>query len=106
MAENRRHFGGFVSFFVRSTLLIVPVFCCAAAVWAQSAANSGEIVGQVTDASSAAVSGARIIVRNQSTNFTRGTTTDAAGRYALTSVPLGPYEVQAQAAGMETTSQQ
>ena len=95
-----------VSFVAPVIFCAAPVFVCAAALWAQSAANSGEIVGQVTDASSAAVSGARINVRNQSTNFTRGVTTDSAGRYAVTSVPLGPYEVQAQATGMETTAQQ
>src|SRR5689334_19261261 len=67
---------------------------------AQSAANSGQIVGQILDPSSAAVSKAVLTVRNKDTNFTRSTTTDASGRYAI-SVPLGRYEINASAVGLQ-----
>jgi hypothetical protein len=73
---------------------------------AQSAANSGAIIGQIIDPSSAAVQGVRVTVRNQDTNFTRRTTTDGAGRYAIAEVPLGPYEVEAEAAGFAKAQQQ
>jgi hypothetical protein len=73
---------------------------------AQSAANSGAIVGQVLDPSSAALQGAHVTARNQSTNFSRTTTTDGAGRYAIADVPLGPYKVEAEAAGFAKAQQQ
>jgi hypothetical protein len=73
---------------------------------AQSAANSGEILGQIFDASSAAVQGARVTIRNQGTNFSRTTVTDKAGRFAVANVPLGPYEVEIRAAGFATNRQQ
>jgi hypothetical protein len=72
----------------------------------QSAANSGEILGQIFDASSAAVQGARVTIRNQGTNFSRTTVTDKAGRFAVANVPLGPYEVEIRAAGFATNRQQ
>src|SRR5579871_1752702 len=73
---------------------------------AQSAANSGEIVGQILDASSAAVTAAHVTVQNRETNFTRNTVTDGAGRFAITNVPLGPYEVEVASAGFSTGHQQ
>ncbi len=45
-------------------------------------------------------------IRNQGTNFTRTAITDSAGRYAVPDMPLGPYEVQAQASGWEPAAQQ
>lgn len=76
------------------------------ALWAQSAANSGQIVGQVLDPSSASVAGAEVNVRNKNTNFSRSTTTDAAGRYAVSLLPLGPYEVTIKATGFDPATQE
>jgi len=61
--------------------------------WAQSAANSGQIAGQVFDPSSATVAGVEVSVRNVDTNQRRVATTDQAGRYAVGPVPIGNYEV-------------
>ena len=74
-------------------------------VFAQSAANTGQIVGQVLDPAGAAVAGAEIVVRNKDTNFSRSVTTDAAGRYAALYLPLGSYEVTVKAAGFEALPQ-
>src|ERR1700722_6412039 len=74
-------------------------------LWAQSGANSGQIVGQILDPSAGAVSGAAVSVRNRDTNFTRSTSTDRAGRYAVSDLPLGQYEVSAQASGFQTSAQ-
>ena len=57
------------------------------AAMAQTAANSGQIVGQLVDASGAAIVGAEITVHSDATNLTRRATSDAAGRFA---VPLLP----------------
>lgn len=73
---------------------------------AQSGANTGQIVGQVLDPSGASVAGAAVTVRNKNTNFSRSATTDDAGRYAVSLLPLGPYEVTTKAAGFEPTTQE
>ena len=62
--------------------------------------SQGQIVGQVLDPSSAAVAGGEVTVRNTNTNFTRTTTTDSEGRYAIPELPLGPYEVTVKAGGI------
>ncbi len=73
---------------------------------AQSAGNSGQIVGQVLDPSFASVGGAEVTVRNKNTNFSRSATTDDAGRYAVSLLPLGPYEVTTKAAGFNPAAQE
>src|SRR5689334_16779252 len=75
-------------------------------LWGQTGGNSGQIVGQVLDASAAAVSGAEISIRNIETNFTRTTTTDSAGRFAVSLLPLGTYQVTARASNFETAAQE
>ena len=72
---------------------------------AQSAASSGQIVGQVLDPSGAAVPSARIAVRNPDTNYTRETTTDASGRYAVSQIPLGACDVSVSANGFAPDTQ-
>ena len=75
-------------------------------VWGQSAANSGQIVGQVTDPSGATVAGAEVTVRNKDTNFSRSAATDSAGRYAVSLLPLGSYEITTKAPGFEPATQE
>ena len=71
-------------------------------LWGQSAANTGEIVGQILDQSGAAVAGANVTVRNMDTNFSRTVASDSAGRYAASYLPLGPYQVSVKASGFES----
>src|SRR4051812_14623026 len=75
-------------------------------VSAQASANSGQIVGQAVDASGAAIVGADILVRSVETNLVRRTTSDAGGRYAVSGLPLGHFEVTAAAAGFEAVTTQ
>ena len=74
-------------------------------LWAQSAANTGQIVGQIVDQSGAAVGGAEVTVKNKDTNFSRTVATDSAGRYAAPYLPLGPYTVSVTAAGLQAPAQ-
>ena len=74
-------------------------------LWAQSAANTGQIVGQIVDQSAAAVGGAEVTVKNKDTNFSRTVATDSAGRYAAPYLPLGPYTVSVTAAGLQAPAQ-
>src|SRR5439155_9193994 len=86
-------------------ILVIAIFNFSGMLWGQSAANTGQIVGQVLDPSGGSVAGAEITVRNRDTNFSRRTATDTAGRYVASYLPLGPYEVTVRASGFETPSQ-
>jgi hypothetical protein len=84
-----------------AALVLLP-----ASALAQSAANSGQIVGQVVDPSGAAIAGVEVTVRSKDTNLLRRTTTDSAGRYAVSLLPLSTYLVTATHAGLEPTSRE
>ena len=45
-------------------------------------------------------------VRNTNTNFTRTTTTDSEGRYAIPELPLGPYQVTIKAGGFAAATEE
>ena len=53
----------------------------------------GSIVGNVTDASGAAVPGTRVTVRNEGTGIASATTTDASGTYTVPDLLAGMYTV-------------
>ena len=60
---------------------------------AQSAANSGQISGQVLDPSGGAVVDTTVTIRNVDTNYSREVKTDGEGRFAAGPLPLGTYDV-------------
>ena len=79
-----------------------------------SVLTAGHAVGQTTtvalsgvirDISGSVVPGARISARNTQTGATRATTTDDDGRYSLTNLGPGQYEVRAEQAGFKTALQ-
>src|SRR5271170_5226422 len=94
------------SIFFFAVGLLASLWSTHTVVWAQSAAASGQIVGQVLDPSSGAVAGGEVTVRNTNTNYTRTTTTDGEGRYAIPQLPLGPYEVAVKATGFARGAQE
>ncbi len=69
------------------------------AVMAQSQATTGIIRGVVTDPNGAPVANAHVALHEQQTNFTRTLTTDAAGNFTGTVLPLGTYDVTARSVG-------
>ena len=87
-------------------VLLIALLSFSGQLWGQSAANTGQIVGQIVDQSGAAVGGAEVIVRNKDTNFSRTVATDAAGRYAAPYLPLGPYAVTVTAGGLQAAPQE
>lgn len=87
-------------------LMLCALLLFPAPLQAQSAANSGQIVGQVLDPSKAAVPDVPVTVRNKDTNYERTVTTDAAGRFALSQLPLGPYQVAVNASGLQASTQE
>jgi Carboxypeptidase regulatory-like domain len=58
--------------------------------------------GSVIDASEGAITGARVSVRNVSTNVTVGTTTNTSGFYTVPNLIPADYEVSVSAAGFST----
>ena len=61
----------------------------------------GTISGNVTDASQAAIAGARILATEQATGLVREAQTNAAGFYTLPNVPPGTYTVTISSAGFQ-----
>ncbi len=84
--------------------VFISLFLAPGILAAQSAANSGQIVGRVEDPSSASIAGVEVTLRNKDTNLTRRTSTDNEGRYAASNLPLGPYEISAKADLFEMSS--
>jgi len=68
-------------------------------MWAQSTA---QISGSVKDQTGAVVADAQVTATNTDTGLKRTTMTDAAGGYALPNLPVGPYRLEASAAGFRT----
>jgi hypothetical protein len=62
----------------------------------------GSIVGNVTDASGAAISKATVTIRNKETNLTRETVTDDVGNYSFPTVQTGTYEITVSMTGFKT----
>lgn len=78
-------------------LLLVLVF--AASAFSQTTAK---ILGTVSDASGAAIVGAKITVKNPALGIERTTQTSPTGSYEVPALPPGAYSVQVQMAGFET----
>ena len=68
--------------------------------WAQGETTSA-IVGQVTDATHAAVPGANVTITSSETGLTRSVKTDAAGRFNFPQLKPGAYSVRVEAEGFE-----
>ncbi len=71
----------------------------ALAAGGQSAGTGGSVSGVVTDPSGAVIPGASVKVLNPVTGFQRTTTTDVAGHFAFSNVPLNNYHLAVTAAG-------
>ena len=71
--------------------------------WPARAQVTASVSGRVEDASGAAVAGAAVIVTSLETGAGRMVTTDAAGTYRVLLLPVGRYEVKAEASGFKAT---
>src|SRR2546426_12204339 len=63
----------------------------------------GTILGTVTDASGAVVSGAKVTVRNVNTGLERATQTSTDGSYSVPELPIGTYTVTISQSGFQTS---
>ena len=74
--------------------IFIALFCACLTVWAQ---DTAQIVGTVTDASGAVIPGAKVTVTDPQRGYTRELTTNSAGAYVVSAVPIGTYNVTAEA---------
>jgi hypothetical protein len=75
---------------------LMALFCAVA-----SFAQTGSIAGTVSDAAGAVVPGAEVSVRNTATNETHKTVSGPSGAYALSDLPVGPYEITTKKEGFK-----
>src|SRR5437879_1308525 len=94
---------------VRLSSLVVGaalvLFGSPAPLSAQGQATTGIIRGVVTDPNGAPVANATVLLHEAQTNFTRTLTTDAAGNFAGTLLPLGTYDVTVRSVGYAEVKQ-
>src|SRR5258706_9247992 len=64
--------------------------------------QNGQFTGTVTDASGAAVAGAKVTIANSATNLSVTTTTNGSGVYTARELPVGSYKITVEAAGFKT----
>ena len=86
---------------VRYRLLLV-VLLVLRVTTPSDAQTAAALQGRVFDTSGAVVPGATITVRSQVTRFVRSVSTDAEGRYYVTAIPAGTYEVTGAARGFQS----
>ncbi len=87
---------------MRSKWLVLIVLLIAPLVlWAQQ--STGTIAGVVVDSSGALIPGASITIKNLNTNFTWNSATTSAGEYRVSFLPVGTYEITAEAKGFTKT---
>ena len=90
---------------LRTSLPIMVSMGCfllfAPAVLFSQGETTSAIVGQVTDATSAAIPGALITITNRETSLQRRATADEQGRFNFPQLKPGAYSVKAEAEGFD-----
>jgi hypothetical protein len=80
-------------------LRFVMFWTAVSAVWGQT---SGNITGKIVDATGAVLRGATVKARNAETGNTREVVTNELGVYAFPVLPVGSYEIRAEAPGFKS----
>lgn len=81
------------------TFMLLVLLSLASSANAQT--HRGSVRGTVTDPNHAVIPGAKVGLMNADTHETRIATSNAAGEYAITSLPAGNYSLTVEAAGFE-----
>src|SRR5260221_4182623 len=104
MRTLRRNGTGFTSM-LRSALSIFVLAWSFYFLLPEAAFSQGEttsaIIGQVSDASGAAVPGATVTVTNKETGLRRSASTDDSGRFTFPQLKPAAYSVKVEAEGFE-----
>ena len=86
------------------TVAIVCLVLCVGSGNAQTSGNSS-LSGVVSDPTGAVVPGATVEIHNPVSQYSRSTTTDGAGQFSFTNIPLNPYHLTVTATGFGAYSQ-
>src|SRR5438309_2346598 len=94
---------GFLRASLTMTAVLLLLFLSAPPVRAQ--VDTGTILGTITDASGAAISGAKVTLTNEGTSAALSTTTAPDGSYKFTPVKIGSYKLTTSFQGFQTITQ-
>src|SRR5947207_2253784 len=94
---------GFLRASLTMTAVLLLLFLSAPPIHAQ--VDTGTILGTVTDASGAAISGAKVTLTNEGTSAALSTTTAPDGSYKFTPVKIGSYKLTTSFQGFQTITQ-
>jgi hypothetical protein len=97
--------GNFASLFAKIFLPLLLLSLAAMPLFAQST-STGTIAGIVSDSTGAVVNNATVTLTDKATKAARSVTTNESGRYVLTNVNPGSYELSASKQGFATTKTQ
>jgi hypothetical protein len=89
---------------VAQTLLGLAVLFSLIPTPATGQAVTGTILGRVADTSGAVIPGAKVVLVQSATGFTRTVLTDAKGEYTAPSIPTGTYTVTGELTGFKTVT--
>lgn len=89
----------------RLTRAALPLAAWLLSLPALAQAPTGTILGHVQDPTGARVPGATVTATNLGTQYSRSSTTDPEGQYALRLLPLGSYKLEVSLAGFKTFAQ-
>jgi Carboxypeptidase regulatory-like domain/TonB dependent receptor len=87
---------------VRRTVVCLVAVLILAAVPVAAQLPTGAILGTVKDSSGASMPGVMVTLRNTDTNLTKTATTEPDGSYRFPELPVGHYEIRAEAPGFKT----
>lgn len=94
--------GGYISTFLRGFVCLTLILGGGTLTLAASQVATASINGTVIDQTGAVVPDVQIRVRNLNTGLERAVTTNQAGFYSLTLLPVGVYELTAERSGFAT----
>ena len=78
---------------------LLAIFLTLPGAYAQSEVGGASLNGTVTDASGAAVAGAKVMVANKDTGLSRTALSNEAGLYSFVRLPVGRYQLDAEKQG-------
>jgi outer membrane receptor protein involved in Fe transport len=81
---------------------MISLCICLLTLSAMAQIQNGQFSGTVTDASGAAVAGAKVTMTNAATNLSVTTTTNGTGVYNARELPIGVYKITVEAPGFKT----
>jgi outer membrane receptor for ferrienterochelin and colicin len=84
---------------VRAAILLITIICIPVLGRAQVSRTTGTVQGSVLDQTGGAIAGAHVRLANTATNQERVTTTDSAGSFLFTGVPVELYRLSIEAPG-------